>query len=279
MRNAFSNFASGEIHVSLPTETILNLGPLPITNTMLLGGVGVFVMFALFVNAVRHVKRGTHSRLSNIVTWAFEGLYNTVFEIVPDRKVAKSIAPLALAIFFTVLCTYWISVLPGVGHSIMWGDGPLLRGLPTDLNFTLAIAIITMVAVQFYAIKAHGIFGNMGRYLMNPFKNPIGAFEGVLELLGEFSRGIALSLRLFGNAFAGEVLLLIVGAMSGYLAGLSLPFFLGFELFIGFIQAYVFYMLTLIFAALAIASHGSHDTPHTSQKAHSISDTPNVAEV
>ncbi len=254
----FKHLAVDGVHISLPTETIFHVGPMPITNSMLLGGLGVAVMFALFINAARHIRRGTYSRASGIVQWAFEGLYNTVYDIVPDRKMARSIAPLALAIFFTVLCTYWISVLPGVGESIKWGEGPLLRGLPTDLNFTLALAIITMIAVQFYAVKAHGFFGNMGRYLINPLKNPIGAFEGFLELIGEFSRLVALSLRLFGNAFAGEVLLMIVGAMSGYFAGLSLPFFLGFELFIGFIQAYVFYMLTLIFAALATVSHGSH---------------------
>jgi F-type H+-transporting ATPase subunit a len=87
-------------------------------------------------------------------------------------------------------------------------------------------------------------------------KDPIGSFEGALEIIGELSRLVALSFRLFGNAFAGEVLLMVVGLLSGYFASLSLPFFMAFELFIGFIQAYVFFMLTLIFASLATQSHG-----------------------
>ena len=125
-----------------------------------------------------------------------------------------------------------------------------------------------MVSVQYYAIKQHGFFGNAGRYFISPLKNPIGTFEGFLEFIGELSRLIALCLRLFGNAFAGAVLLMIVGAMSSYAAGLTLPFFMAFELFIGFIQAYVFYMLTLIFAALATAGHGdSHTSPaHENRK-------------
>lgn len=250
-----------EIH--LPAAHIFNIGPLPVTNTMILGAIGVLLMFIVLGTAAAQLKRGKHNRFTGFVQWVFEGMYGTVLEIIPDRQMAKSIAPLALTIFFTVLATYWMSILPGVG-TIKVGGQELLRSLPTDLNFTFAIAIITMVAVQFYAIKHHGFFGNVKRYAFNPFTNPIGAFEGFLELIGEFSRLVALALRLFGNAFAGEVLLMIVGILSGYVASLSLPFFMIFELFIGFIQAYVFFMLTLIFASLAVQSHGGdHSADHS----------------
>jgi len=261
-----AQFAITGLHVSLATEPIFSIGPLSITNSMLLGMVGVIVMVSLLVYTARSMMRGKHNHLIGVVSWAVEGMYATVSEIIPDKKVAKKIAPLALTIFFTVLATYWAGILPGVG-SITWHGSPLLRGLPSDLNFTFALAIITIVGAQAYAIKAHGFFGNIGRYFVNPFKNPIGTFEGLLELVGEFSRLIALSLRLFGNAFAGEVLLMIIALLSGWFASLSLPFVMIFELFIGFIQAYVFFMLTLIFTSLATASHGeSHD-------AHSPKDT------
>lgn len=253
-------FAMTGVHISLPTEAIFHVGPLPITNAMLLGFAGIVLMIWALSYAANNVKKGRYNHFTGLVEWAVEGMYGTVLDIIPDKKVARSIAPLALTIFFTVLATYWISIIPGVGSITVGEHGsPLLRGLPTDLNFTFALAIVTIIAVQFYAIKTHGIFGNASRYLINPLKNPIGAFEGFLELIGEFSRLIALSLRLFGNAFAGEVLLMIIAILSGYLASLSLPFFMAFELFIGFIQAYVFFMLTLIFAALATASHGHSD--------------------
>jgi F-type H+-transporting ATPase subunit a len=251
------------IEIHLPPAHLFSIGPLPITNSMVLGFVGIAVMITVLALAAHQLKAGKKNRFVGLIQWVFEGMYGTVLEIIPDKKMAKSIAPLALTIFFTVLSTYWVSILPGVG-SIKLGDNELLRGLPTDLNFTFALALITMVAVQYYAIKHHGFFGNAGRYLINPLKNPIGAFEGFLELIGEFSRLVALALRLFGNAFAGEVLLMIVGILSGYVASLSLPFFMAFELFIGFIQAYVFYMLTIIFASLAVQSHGDSHSPEHS---------------
>lgn len=255
--------AFAEVKIELPAAKLFDLGPLPITNTMLMGALGIIVMLVVLFYARNNVKNGKHNFVTGLVQWAVEGMYGQVLDIIPNKKVAKSIAPLALSIFFTVLFTYWISIIPGVGESITYNGHPLLRGLPTDLNFTFALAIITIVAVQIYAIKSHGFFGNAGRYFINPLKNPIGAFEGLLELVGEFSRLIALSLRLFGNAFAGEVLLAIITMLSGWFAGLSLPFFMAFELFIGFIQAYVFFVLTCIFAALGTASHGHSDHAHS----------------
>lgn len=259
--------AASEIHVKLPTEVIFHIGPLPITNAMILGAVGVTIMLAILGYTAYMVKNGRYNRFVGLISWAIEGMYGVVLEIVPDRKVAKSIAPLALTIFFTVLATYWCAVLPGVGSVTLDGK-ELFRELPSDLNFTFALALIAMVTVQYYAIRTHGFFGNMGRYVKNPLKDPIGSFEGLLELIGEFSRLVALSLRLFGNAFAGAVLLLIVGILSGWLAALSLPLVMLFELFIGFIQAYVFFVLTIIFTSLAIAGHGdSHSPAHSSADA------------
>ncbi|MFZ1249691.1 MAG: F0F1 ATP synthase subunit A [Candidatus Saccharimonadales bacterium] len=257
-------FAMEKLNIVLPTESIFHIGPLPVTNAMLLGGLSVLIMLGIFFYTTSMLKRGRTNRLVGLVQWAFEGMYKAVYDIVPDRKMARSIAPLALTIFFTVLISYWADILPGVGHSVSWHGGELLRSLPTDLNFTLALAIISMVSVQYYAIKTHGFFGNAGRYFINPLKNPIATFEGFLEFVGEFSRLIALSLRLFGNAFAGAALLAIVSALASYAAAAILPAFMAFELFIGFIQAYVFYMLTLIFAALATAGHGdSHASAHS----------------
>ena len=93
----------------------------------------------------------------------------------------------------------------------------------------------------------------MSRYFRNPFKNPIGFFEGILELISEFSRLIALSMRLFGNVLAGEILIIIVTWLTGYVSPALLPFVYIFEMFIGGIQAYVFFSLTVVFSGLAVA--------------------------
>ena len=247
--------------MTLPVEPIFHVGPLPFTNSMILGGVGIVIMLAVLGYSAWALKNATYNRFVGLVQWAVEGMYSSVLEIIPDKKVAKSIAPLALAIFFTVLFTYWCAVIPGIG-AITYDGKELLRELPSDLNFTSALAIVSMVATQVYAFKAHGALGNVKRYVKNPLKDPIGWFEGALEFIGEFSRYIALSLRLFGNAFAGAVLLMIVGVLTGWVAGLALPFVMIFELFIGFIQAYVFFVLTVIFTSLAISGHGDTHSAH-----------------
>lgn len=251
--------ATSEPHISLAAEEIFKIGPVSITNSIILGVIGVAVTLALLFYVAAMLKKSKRNFVTGIVQWAFEGFYSQAEEIIGDKKTTRSIFPLAITMFFVVLITYWLSVLPGVG-AITWNGTPIFRALPADLNFTFALAIITIVATQVYAIKKHGFFGNIGRYIRNPLKDPVGAFEGLLELVGELSRLVALSFRLFGNCFAGEVLLLLVAILTGYLAAAALPFVMIFELFIGFIQAYVFFVLTLIFTSLAIATHGDHSS-------------------
>jgi len=252
--NLASNFAALDFHISISSQTLFTLFGLPITNAMLTGLVGLIITLAVLFYVSAKVKRGKYNRFVGLVQWVFEGLLKSVDDIIPDKKLGRKVAPLAITIFFFVLFNYWLSVIPGL-DSIKYHDIPVIRSLTADLNFTLALAIITVVTVQIYAIRHLGIFGNGGRYFRNPFKDPIGAFEGVLELIGEVSRGTALALRLFGNAFAGEVLLIVIAVLTSYASVAVLPVFMGFELFIGFIQSYVFFVLTLIFTALAV-SHG-----------------------
>ena len=269
------SFAALDLHISLAAEPVFHIGSFAVTNSLILGVFGVVILLAIMFYVAGKVKRGKYNRFVGLVQWTFEGFLKSAEDIIGDKVLARKIFPIAMTIFFTVLITYWASILPGVG-SLTWNGVPLFRGLPADLNFTFALAIITIVASQVYAIQRHGFFGNIGRYVKNPIKDPIGAFEGVLELIGEFSRLVALSLRLFGNAFAGEVLLLVIAVLTSYAASVVLPFFMVFELFIGFIQAYVFFVLTLIFTSLAVATHGNHDE-HTSSLDHSSADTPKAA--
>jgi F-type H+-transporting ATPase subunit a len=254
------------LHISISAEPLFHLFGFPITNALLTGVAGVIVTVGILFYVAGKVKRGSYNRFVGLVQWVFEGLLNQINDIIPDKKLARRITPLAVTIFFVVLINYWLSVIPGL-DSIKWNGVPILRSLTADLNFTLGLAVITVITVQIYAIRHLGVFGNGGRYLRNPLKDPIGAFEGILELIGEVSRGTALALRLFGNAFAGEVLLIVIAVLTSYAAAVTLPFFMAFELFIGFIQAYVFFVLTLIFTALAVASHGPADHAHSPAKA------------
>lgn len=258
--------AATELHISISAEPLFHVFGFPVTNALFTGVIGGILTIAILWYAGGKVKRGKYNRFVGLVQWVFEGLLKQINDVIPDRKIAKRIMPLAVTIFFVVLINYWLSVIPGL-DSIKWNGVPVLRSLTADLNFTLGLAVITIITVQMYAVRYLGVFSNGARYFRNPLKDPVGAFEGFLELIGEFSRGTALALRLFGNAFAGEVLLIIIAVLTSYFATVVLPFFMVFELFIGFIQAYVFFILTLIFTALAVAHHGpSHD--HTPSDTH-----------
>lgn len=245
-----------EIH-SAP-QKIFDFAGFAITNSLLTGLVSSIILVGVGLYVANSVKKGKYNRFIGLAQWSFEGMLGQVYSVIPDPKLAKKVAPLALTIFFTMLFSYWMSILPGL-DSVKYDGNSLLRALTADLNFTTAVALIVFVTVQFYAIKAHGNVGNMKRYLRNPLKDPIGSFEGLLELIGEASRYIALSVRMFGNCFAGEILLVIISLLTSYAAAVTLPFFMAFELFIGFIQAYVFFILTVIFTSLAVESHGVHD--------------------
>lgn len=255
-------FASEQIHVSLPAEKIFEIGSLPITNSMMMLVVAYALVGFLMFRTVKSIKSGKPNRLATAVHWMFEILLTTVEDMIGDKKKARSIAPLPITIFFLVLIGYYLGLLPIVG-AVTVADGTekaeLFRGAITDLNFTFALAIITMLSVQVFAIKQHGIFGNAKRYFISPFKDPAHSFEGILELVAEFSRGIALSFRLFGNVFAGEVLIAVIAFLTTWLTPAVQPFFLIFELFIGLIQSYVFFMLTAVFISLGSAEAEHHE--------------------
>ncbi len=132
---------------------------------------------------------------------------------------------------------------------------PFLRSANTDINTTLAMALIAMVMVHWWGIRFLGTFGHVGKYL-NFREGPIGLFVGLLEAVSELARVVSFTFRLFGNIFAGEVLLV---AMAFLVPLIGLVPFLGLELFVGLVQAFIFAMLTLVFASTATISHGGED--------------------
>jgi F0F1-type ATP synthase membrane subunit a len=132
---------------------------------------------------------------------------------------------------------------------------PFFRGVYSDVNNTLALGICSFLIVEFWGFQALG-FRYLGKFFVAPWKNPIGTFVGVLELLSEFIRIISFAFRLFGNIFAGEVLVLMITFLMPFLL---VDIIYGLELFVGFIQAAVFALLTLVFATMAVEHHGDED--------------------
>lgn len=254
-------FVAEAIHVSVKAEPIFSLGPIEITNSMILGVFGylLVLVWLSFVAKKANNEKSKKGFFTRLAIWCYTALYNTCKKAIPNEKIRNIIAPFAISLFFYIALQYYVGLLPIVGEAITWNGVPLLRGPDADLNLTFGLAILVVILIQIVATIKHGLRGNIGRYLKNPLKNPIGFFEGVLELIAEFSRLVALSMRLFGNVFAGEVLLLIASWLTSFASPVVLPFLYIFEMFIGGIQAYVFFSLTIAFTGLAVADHEKHN--------------------
>jgi len=244
------------MHISISAERIFNIGPLTITNSSLTGIlVSLFlIIFSVSVvdeDKLKKIPQGILGFLEMII----EGLYSLVQSISGNK--AKIFFPLIATFFIYIALANWAGLLPGMGtigfkeivdHQQKFV--PLFRGATADINTTLALAIFSVVSIQVFGLKGLGF-----KYPQKFFnlKGPIDFFVGILELLSEFSKIISFAFRLFGNIFAGEVLLTVMAFLLPILAPIP---FIGLEIFVGFIQALVFSMLTLVFLNIATAGHG-----------------------
>jgi F-type H+-transporting ATPase subunit a len=170
-----------------------------------------------------------------------------------SMEAAEKYFPLIATIFIFILVSNLLGTFPGVG-SIMFKNGseelPLFRSPAADLNFTLAFAVISVLVTNIIGMASVGIFKHLGKYFN--FKGPIEFFIGLLEIISELAKIISLSFRLFGNVFAGEVLLTIIFFLAPYF--IPLPFMM-LEIFVGLIQAFIFAMITLVSISLHTATH------------------------
>jgi F-type H+-transporting ATPase subunit a len=247
------------MEISLAAEKIGQIDSLPVTNSMVLSWIASMVLIAVSLLATRKMTL-VPAGLQNVFETVVEFLYDTVNNVFGDERITKKYFPFIATFFIFILANNWLGTLPGVG-SIGFNEAkasgtifvPLLRPGNADLNHTLALAAISVIVTQFIGVTAIGFFKYAGKFL-NFKGGPIGLFVGLLELVGEFTRVLSFSFRLFGNIFAGEVLLTVMMSILPFIA--PIPFTL-LELFVGLIQALVFTMLTLVFIKIAIAEHSA----------------------
>ena len=245
------------IHISLQAETIGYFFGLPITNSLILSLLTAFFLVGGGFLIAKRLK-WVPGKAQGTVELIIGGLLDFMTQVVGDRKQAFKFFPLVATIFLFILFNNWIGVLPGIGSIGFTEEDhgrevfvPLFRAANADLNTTLALAVIAVFAIQMYAVQRLGFFAQAGKYI-NVTHGPIHFFVGLLELVGEFARILSFSFRLFGNVFAGEVLLVITGFLVPYL--IPVPFLI-LELFVGFIQALVFAMLAMVFTSIAVSHH------------------------
>ncbi len=230
---------------------------------MLYGVLTGIAVIAIFMFAVRR----TQLRPKSLFTFTIETVVEFFLGIAQDnfgsRQKALKHLPLLLTLFSFILIANLSGLIPGVSalytHTPQ-GDFPILRAFTTDLNGTLALAILTIGTVQFYALKELGFIGHLKHYFTNQPWKPMNFFIGINEVLGEFIRIMTLSLRLFGVIYAGEVLLHTINQLAGNFGwAATLPIYL-LEIFFSLIQAYLFMMLTTVYLSIATAHNDDADT-------------------
>ncbi|MEK9177194.1 MAG: F0F1 ATP synthase subunit A [Patescibacteria group bacterium] len=244
------------IHVVLKAEELGHLWGFPITNALVMTWVVMALIF-LFVFLVNRRISLVPGHTQTILEWGVEGGMSYMTETLGDVKLAKRFFPLLATLFFFILVGNELAFFPGVG-SIGFFHGeelvPLLRAPATDLNMTLALTLISVLVIEISGIIAVGLWRYGGKFIN--FSSPVNFVVGLIELVSETARLVTFSFRLFGNIFAGEVLIAIVAMFVPYVV--PVPFML-FEMFVGFVQALIFALLTLFFIKLAVTpAHESH---------------------
>jgi len=236
--------------ISISPETIFSLGTFGVTNSYF---TSIILLLSMFIFCVVFIPKNLNKipkaySLQNILELLMETFLHFYESIVGKTRARQWFAFLT-TLFIFILLSSWSGLLPGVGsigiHAIHEGEKeliPLFRSPSADLNTTIALAILGMLFVQYQGFSSLGI-----KYLKKffQFHSPMMTFVGFLELLGEFTKIISFAFRLFGNIFAGEVLLAVMSFLIPIFA--SLPF-LGLEVFVGIIQSLVFTMLVIVFA-------------------------------
>jgi F-type H+-transporting ATPase subunit a len=285
-----SKFPVALPEIALPAEPVFTLPALgfAVTNTLLATWLTMFLLIVGSILVTRKLEM-VPGGLQNLVEWGLGVLLGLTESVASER--GRKFFPLVSTIFIFLLISNWMGLLPGFGtvgtiheahhggyevqrtsvlgvninllqgqevgeHHTGYTVFSFLRSAATDLNTGLALAIISVLMTQVVGVQALGL-KYFSKFLS--FKDLLGVVVGPLELVSELGKIISFTFRLFGNIFAGEVLLAVLASIIPYLV--SVPF-MGLELFVGLMQAFVFAMLTLVFMSMATIGHGSEAEEH-----------------
>ncbi|KKQ80339.1 MAG: ATP synthase subunit a [Parcubacteria group bacterium GW2011_GWC2_38_7] len=256
---------------TLAAEPIAHIGAFPITNSLLNTWIVVAILF-IFALTLRSKLKMIPKGLQNLFEIVVDGALNLCDSVTNDRKKTLKVFPIVFSFFIFILIANWMGLVPGIGsigfietegaHSVFI---PYFRGGTADLNTTLALAIIAVLGSNIFGIIAVGGWKYFNKFInlkvlaSIPFQirkdpsviivNPIKFFVGIVEIIGEVAKIASLSFRLFGNVFAGEVLLSSLAVILAF--GLPIPFMF-LEVIVGIIQALIFGMLTLVYFSIAM---------------------------
>ncbi|MFA5841326.1 MAG: FoF1 ATP synthase subunit a [Candidatus Paceibacterota bacterium] len=270
-------------NITLFAEPIHEFSNFTITNSLLTSWVAVVIIIIISL-VLRSKLRTIPGKLQNLFEIVVEGALSMCDQVTNDRALSLKIFPFAISVFFLILVNNWLGIMPFGGFGIVEKSEeglafiPFLRGGTADINTTVALAAMAVLGANLFGVFSIGIWKTFNKYvnlkvlggIFTKIRHeptiilvaPITFFVGLIEIVGEFAKVASLSFRLFGNVFAGEVLLASMAALVAYIVPIP---FLFLELLVGVIQALIFSILLVVYFTIASSDHDEHEeheAPH-----------------
>ncbi len=246
--------------VSFAAEPIFSIGFFKITNSFL----DVLLVDAILIGLTYTVRKKISlipGKLQALIETIFQEFYNITKSVAGENT--EKIFPFFMTFFLFILIANWTGLIPGISVIGIKEHGeiiPFLRAATSDFNVTFGLALVSVIATHFLSVRTLGLTEYLSRYFS---LNPLNLYIGILELIGELTKIVSLSFRLFGNVFAGEV---VLGTVSTIFALLFPLPFLMLEVVVGLVQALVFSMLTMAFMSVLMTSHNQEHVKEVSHQ-------------
>jgi len=242
-------YAADGISVKLAPYIVGEVFGVPVTATLITTWLSMALLTALAFVATRKIAM-VPGRSQSVAEVLVGGVYDYMASVLESKDMARKYFPVVMTIFLFILTLNWVGLLPGVTAIGYYTEQakfiPFLYPAATDLNITIAFAIVAFLTIEIAGVLALGLWRYTGKFIN--FSSPLAFVIGIIELISELARLISFSFRLFGNIFAGKTLLVVIMFFVPYIVPVPL---IAFEVFVGFIQAFVFAILTLFFIKLA----------------------------
>ncbi len=259
MLNSLLHLAESEPIVHISPLPIFTVHGITITNSMLFAWITSVVLIILFIIVGRRATLRPKGGFTQIMELGSEFITGTLENSFGSREQAVKYAPFFVTMFFFIAFANIFGLLPGVGEAVTYHNAPVLRAFTADLNGTLAAAAVSMIMIQYYAVKESGFTKHLRHYFGGSLKNPLTYLAGIYEVLNELVRVFSLALRLFLNIAIGEIIISVFAFLGRTVAPLTALPFLLLELGVCLLQAYIFVMLSTTYLSLAIKHGDVHE--------------------
>lgn len=256
LMNYFGAGGVPEVHIA--PQTVMHLGPVAITNSILYGWISTVVLTILFIVAARRISVHPKGGFIQFVEVVADFMSGTVQDAFSNKERSYKYVLYFVTIFCFLLANNILGIIPGVGEPFTSHGNSLLRPMTADFNATLAMAVITMGLVYISSLREVGLKDYLGHFFMGSIKNPLYLFIGLIEMVTDTVRVVSLSLRLFLNIAIVEAIVVVFAYLGHFIAPLTATPFYFLDIFDDILQAFIFALLGVMYLATAVNHVDEH---------------------